>query len=278
MNRMYTLLLVAVGLTVGGTSLLAAPLSYSGSASREHYLNESSQQVLALVQANDVAALADIVNYPVTIGGSEPEVSIHDADEFKRYFPHLFNDAFRHQLQANVQPSITWRGARVANGALWLTDICDDDQCQQVTVAITSFYSPEFYQQPFGRQAQQQLQQRMAADLAEDLLPIKQNNLLWQTKDYLVRVDTLMDGQLRYAVWPVTAAMSSKPDLVLQNGKMHYDGNGGNYYYQFTNGKYVYRLDVVILGTAESPAGYLRVTRGERALVEQPVVKVLTAQ
>ncbi|MCH1917911.1 hypothetical protein L9G15_00525 [Shewanella sp. A3A] len=270
--------LALTGWLIWCAPLLAVPLSYSGDASREHYLYESSQQVLAWIQANDVAALADSVNYPVTIGGSEPEVSIHDADEFTRYFPHLFTETLRQQLRDSTQPSITWRGARVADGALWLTDICDDDQCQQVTVAITSFYSPEFYQQPFGRQAQQRLQQRMAADLPEELLPIKQNNLLWQTKNYLVRVDTLTDGQLRYAVWSAGNAMNSKPDLVLHNGEMHYDGSGGNYYYLFANGKYVYRLDVVILGTAESPAGYLRVTRGERTLVEQPVVKVLTAQ
>lgn len=279
MSSKGVLAAVTVGLVMYATQLFAASLSYPSSASRQNYLKDASQQVLALVQANDAATLADVVHYPVTIGGSEPAVTVHNAKEFVEYYPHLFTDNLRQQVIASAHsPSINWRGARIGDGAFWLSGLCDDDQCQQVTVAITSFYNPEFYQQPFGHEAQQQLQQRMSANLPAELLPIKLNNLLWQTKDYRVRVDTLADGELRYAVWPVNADMNRQPDLVLHHGKLKYDGNGGNHYYLFSNGKYRYRLDVVVIGTDNSPAGYLTVSRGERKLVNQPVVNELTVR
>lgn len=60
--------------------------------------------------------------------------------------------------------------------------------------------------------------------------------LLFETKKFLIRVDQLKDGSLRYASWSHGTPMSEKPDLVLMDGKKTED------MFKFTNGKYAYNI------------------------------------
>lgn len=58
----------------------------------------------------------------------------------------------------------------------------------------------------------------------------------FRTKNYLVRVDILNDGSLRYASWKSTFDMSRKPDLVIMGGQYDKENDA----YTFINDDYHY--------------------------------------
>lgn len=60
--------------------------------------------------------------------------------------------------------------------------------------------------------------------------------LLFETEKFLIRVDRMKNGGLRYASWSHGTPMSEKPDLVLTDGKKTED------MFKFTNGKYAYNI------------------------------------
>lgn len=66
----------------------------------------------------------------------------------------------------------------------------------------------------------------------------------FRTKNYVVRVDVLNDGSLRYASWKSTHDMSQKPDLVIIGGQYDKDkdtytfiNNGHHYYVGYSEDK-----------------------------------------
>lgn len=59
---------------------------------------------------------------------------------------------------------------------------------------------------------------------------------IYQTDDYLIRIDELCDHSYRYAAWSKPDPMSSKPDLVLYNGNTEIIDNAIVFY----NGNYAY--------------------------------------
>ena len=88
--------------------------------------------------------------------------------------------------------------------------------------------------------------------------------LVWRTESYLVRVDVAGDSDYRLALWSSGDGQRAIPDLVVTGGTVQFDGSGGNYYYGFTRGMVTYWCYVVMLGTADSPPGYLIVRNAQK--------------
>jgi len=64
----------------------------------------------------------------------------------------------------------------------------------------------------------------------------------------MIRVDELKNGKYRYASWPINSKMSEEPDAVINNGRVIYEGNGGNHRYEFVNGNYTYECSITVVG------------------------------
>ena len=101
--------------------------------------------------------------------------------------------------------------------------------------------------------------------------------LAWRTASYLVRVDVKGDSDYRLALWSGGDGQRAVPDMVITGGTVNVDGSGGNYYYQFTAAGVTYRCHVVMLGTAESPPGYLIMLNAQKEILREPVLEVLSS-
>ena len=90
-------------------------------------------------------------------------------------------------------------------------------------------------------------------DLHTSLKTFKNPIFKIKTKIYLIRIDELSDYNYRYAAWKVNENETSKPDLVLNNGQIQYEGSGGNYVITFVNGIYTYKVYRNVIGSDTSP-------------------------
>jgi len=99
--------------------------------------------------------------------------------------------------------------------------------------------------------------------------------LEWKTKDYRIRIDRTSKVRYRYAVWPIQKATGEKPDLILDNGKLFFDGSGGNHHYDFKSGVVLYRCSVNIIGADDTPPGDLEVYKNNKVILSQPVIEVI---
>lgn len=89
----------------------------------------------------------------------------------------------------------------------------------------------------------------------------KSTELEFTTEKFHVCVDRLSDGSLRYASWKVGVPQSNKPDLVLFDGKEHFESN---LVYQFHSGAIYYEI-----WDTEGDR-FFRVLQGKKVLLEQP--------
>ena len=66
----------------------------------------------------------------------------------------------------------------------------------------------------------------------------------FKTKDYVIRVDQMADGALRYASWKSNMSLSEKPDLVIMGGRMIKEDNYSHSedIYLFTNEGVEYQI------------------------------------
>lgn len=87
--------------------------------------------------------------------------------------------------------------------------------------------------------------ERPHRDLHPSLSEYKMLIRYFTTKDYIVRVDSLDNGDLRYASWKKPKTMSDIPDIILEGGMRRQYPCAPNEYkkdddFYFTNGKYEY--------------------------------------
>lgn len=93
-----------------------------------------------------------------------------------------------------------------------------------------------------------------------------------ETKKYIVRVDRLSNGNIRYASWKKPATMSDKPDLIVYDGKiLKIDDDISEYIFENDGIKYI----AGYYESKDSPDGiseyhqYLLVKKGAKILLKQ---------
>lgn len=100
--------------------------------------------------------------------------------------------------------------------------------------------------------------------LNPELRTFKRLELLFETDNYIIRIDRMHDDKLRYASWKVGEKPLAKPDLVL------YGGKESEYKLSFINGNYTYNIHleegsnmleithkgIVILESKQKPVEY----------------------
>lgn len=77
--------------------------------------------------------------------------------------------------------------------------------------------------------------------LHESIKNYKNNVYSVETKKFIIRVDELVNGELRYSSWGgEDKNVSNKPSLILFNGQRIFEGSGGNNYIEFNKGNLKY--------------------------------------
>ena len=105
--------------------------------------------------------------------------------------------------------------------------------------------------------------------LHPSIAKFKAPEYILETSKFRIRIDDLGNDNYRYASWSIKQKMSEKPDLVITNGKWIPDGSGGNSYFDFKKGDYLYQCYIIVLGTSDSPPASLTITQNGKEILSQ---------
>ena len=63
-----------------------------------------------------------------------------------------------------------------------------------------------------------------------------------KTKKFKIRIDKQPNGNYLYQSWGANTKITAKPSMIISDGELIPDGSGGNYYYEFNNNNYSYKV------------------------------------
>ena len=229
----------------------------------EQKYHESILPVIAAFKAHDKTAIAAHIRYPLK--RQYPLPDIKNEVEFITRFDEVFDEELVGVIaSSNIDTDwdkVGWRGIMLNNGIVWV----DKDG------KIISVNTQNATEQVRVEKLISQDKQSLHSSIKTFQKPI----LDWDTAKYRVRVDDLGDGNFRYASWSIDKSPSDKPDIVLINGDITFEGSGGNHHYTFKNGRYSYVLQVTVIGCDTSPPGWLEVYKDDKLLLSDAVISAV---
>jgi len=207
------------------------------------------EKFISAFASNDLGEILPYITYPLR--RQYPLPDIKNDVEFIYAFNTIFDDSLIHEItNSNIDEDwsrVGWRGIMLHHGSIWLTE---DYKLKAVNAQST--------QESLIRNA---IIDRDRALIHESLNNYSYPVLVVHSKLHLIRIDEMADYTYRYAVWPMTSNFSNKPDLIIENGELEYQGSGGNHVYNFVNGDYTYELYIDVLGESDSPEAHLTVKK-----------------
>lgn len=199
---------------------------------------------VSTLRTGDWAELSRIIHFPLERPYPIPAI---ERDEFILRYHEVFDEEFvRTIVQSDLLDwaSVGWRGIMLHNGLLWLNY---DGTVRGVN------YSSQFEVAERERLLQLRAElrirerERLHYSLKEYSYPV----LEWKTDTFRSRIDQINENEYRYASWKADVSHSNAPEIVLYNGIERRVGmeccgssGGGHITYQFTNGEYLYEVDV----------------------------------
>ncbi|WP_110667310.1 hypothetical protein [Salinicola halophilus] len=248
MKHLFSLLLF-VTLAVG-----AVP-----SQAQEKTKDELVTSLIQLFANDDREALSQRVDYPIERRKPIPPIS--NRDEFLDRFDTLFDAPFVEAIVSS-DPEEDWvkmgqKGIMLHRGALWL-----DSEGDILAVNYVSEAEHELGNAILDRQKR---------ELHPSVSEFEEPKLNWTTDSYHIRVDDLGEQTYRYAAWPVGTPTSEKPEVVITDGDVNYEGSGGNHDYAFEQGDYRYVCQVTVIGHPDSFPGWIEIYKDGELIKEEHV-------
>lgn len=101
-------------------------------------------------------------------------------------------------------------------------------------------------------------------------------SVIVKTRKFKIKIDQQPNGNYLYQSWPANGKLSSKPSMIISDGEMIPDGTGGNYYYEFSNNGYTYRIWRNYLTDSAKKAPYTLTVEDQngKTVVNQPAYMV----
>jgi hypothetical protein len=216
-----------------------------------------------LVKSSNHAAIADRITYP--LNREYPIPSIKNKQQMLKRFDEVFDESLlKSIINSDIEKDwddVGWRGIMLSSGGLWLD------------------YDGKLIAVNYQSDAEKNIKTKLINEQKNALYPSLKSYvapvLEWETSKFRIRIDDLGHQKYRYAAWPLGKSTSDKPDLVLLNGKVTFEGSGGNHFYAFSKGKYQYQCDVNVIGESSMPPGSLSVYKENKLIYNDEVVKVL---
>jgi hypothetical protein len=216
--------------------------------------------VRSLIKAfmdGDRAAIAKRIRFP--LHRHYPVLPINGQKEFLRRFDEVFDDDFRKAIRDSSPKddweSMGWRGIMLYRGALWIDEA-------GLIIAVNHESKKE-------QEIREGLIEKERTSLHPSLQKFQDLVLVAETAKLRVRIDETGQDRYRYAVWPRRRSMAEKPDLILEDGQVVYEGSGGNHGYHFKRGHYAYTVYVWVIGADGQAPGSLEVSKDDHEILHE---------
>lgn len=213
--------------------------------------------LIALFKEKKIDQIAGKIAFP--LNREYPIPPIENKEAFKQRFHEVFDKALIDQIASSKMAQwreVGWRGIAFENGVLWMA-------------GSDGIITTVNYQSDFEKQYRAELIAKDKEQLHPSLKTFENPEYRILTANYLVRIDELSNGKYRYASWKKGANESSKPDLILSNGKLEFEGSGGNHVITFVSGNYIYKIYRNILGERDSPDITLEIEKNGKAILTE---------
>jgi len=216
---------------------------------------------LSKIKTNSIEALAKATNYPLK--REYPLPSIKNSKQFRESFHELFTDSLKNEI-VNSDLQTEWshmgyQGFMLKRGVIWL-----DIEGNLIAINRLS------YSEKKKRKAIIEKEKR---SLHTSVNKFDRPELLCETETFRIRIDKTGD-KYRYVAWKKDKKQSEKPDLILNNGIIVLEGNGGNHHFEFNNGNYKYECHIIKLGEKGHPPGRLIVYQSGDEILKEKVLKI----
>ncbi|MCY4375452.1 MAG: hypothetical protein OXC31_16950 [Spirochaetaceae bacterium] len=242
--------LFALGLLSPAADVSSCGGSFAASSEDVNAVNRFIRAVRALNESPDhIARLAELIRFPLR--REYPLPGIHSPFEFLARYKEVFDERL-------VRRVMEWDGGCVNTFkyGLHLRDVVRFDKDGMVWRID--------YESEVEKHERSRLIELHRNELHDSLQEYESPILDWETCTYRIRIDYVGDDTFRYASWKVGTAYGSKPDLIIDDGELFYEGTGLFRYYYFANGKYRYVIDGASAGMYRRPQpGFLRVYRAD---------------
>ncbi|WP_411811192.1 hypothetical protein ACLB9Y_14305 [Chryseobacterium scophthalmum] len=213
--------------------------------------------VIDLFKKKNIEDISQNVNFPLRREYPIPEIK--NREQFKQRFNEVFDEVLINEIadsKLKQWSEVGWRGIMLNNGTVWI----DSDEGKIIAVN---------YQSDFEKKLRKELINNEKENVHSSLKTFESPTYKIKTKKYLIRIDELENKKYRYASWKINKKESSKPDLILNNGELEFQGSGGNHVITFTNGNYIYKVYRNILGEEDTPDITLEVEENEKIILHQ---------
>jgi hypothetical protein len=218
---------------------------------------EGIVHLIDCLKKNKKEQIAEMISYP--LAREYPVPSIKNKQDFILRFNEIFDDTLKRLIitskPATDWSEMGWRGIMLFQGDVWM-------DFEGRLIAIN-------YQSKTEKEIKERLIATEKSKLHFSLVNFKKPVYILETAKFRIRIDDLSENNYRYASWPISKSMSEKPDLVLNNGQLIFDGSGGNHRIEFKNAGYVYECSIIVLGEDDSPPAMLTIYKGDKAILSQ---------
>lgn len=217
---------------------------------------ENIQKLIKLFQTNDIDGISKIISYPLS--REYPIPNIKNEADLKMRFNEIFDEKIITEIsnsKIDQWSEVGWRGIMLNRGDLWIES---DGKVKALN-----------YQSKFEIDQKKSLIENDKKKLYSTLKVFKSPTYKIRTKSYLIRIDELENGKYRYASWKTGKSETSKPDLVLTNGELKFDGSGGNHTIIFKKGEFNYKIYRGIVGEKDAAEISLTVEQKGKVILKQ---------
>jgi hypothetical protein len=215
------------------------------------------QNFIETIKTKNKVKISSMVSYP--LAREYPISEVKNKNELLKRFDEIFDDKLINLIvksKINTDwDEMGWRGIMLLNGEVWLNSTGE-------LIAVN-------YQSEFEKKKKEELITVQKNSLHESLRNFKCPVCILETSKYRIRIDDMGNEKFRYASWKLQQSMSEKPELVILNGKVEFDGSGGNHSFIFKTGEYIYECGIVEMGEDDAPPAYLSITKGEKEIFSQ---------
>lgn len=213
------------------------------------------KKIIDVFGTRDKAKIAGFIQYP--LNRAYPLKDVKDRNDFTKRFDEIFDDEFVRKIAGSKiadWSEVGWRGVMFDKGSIWLND---EGRIKAVN-----------YQSPKEKLLLVDAIRTDKKELPEYLRDFKEPVYLIVTKNYKIRIDRKNEDNYRYTSWKINSKLK-KPDLVIENGIMEFQGSGGNHIITFRNAGFEYMISINKIGAEDDPDAVLEVLKQGKVLLKE---------